>query len=74
MLGLINGSGRPKLNLSIAVLDGVILRIGLALLMGITLDMGVYGFWYGNSIAGYTPFVIGGIYFLSGRWKTPDDV
>lgn len=72
MLGLINGSGRSKLNLAIGLIDGIIMRIGLALLMGLTFNMGVYGFWYGSSISGFVPFVIGGVYFISGRWKRGD--
>ena len=67
---LINGVGMAKLNLTVGLLDGVICRIGLALLMGITLGMGINGFWYGNVLAGYIPFFIGGTYFLTGKWKT----
>ena len=70
MSSLINGSGNFKLNLAVALLDGVFMRIGLSLLLGLTLAWGVYGFWYGNALASFTPFAIGGIYFLSGRWRT----
>ena len=69
-MALISGSGNAKLNLMIALLDGVICRIGFAMFMGLTLEMGIFGFWYGNAIAGYMPFVVGGIYYLSGKWKT----
>lgn len=67
---LINGSGNAKLNLIVGLLDGVVCRIGMALLLGVALDMGIMGFWLGNAIAGYMPFLIGGIYFLTGKWKT----
>jgi putative MATE family efflux protein len=67
---LINGSGNAKLNLIVGLLDGVICRIGLAMLLGLVFDMGIMGFWLGNAFAGYTPFVIGMVYFLTGRWKT----
>lgn len=67
---LINGSGNAKLNLIVGLLDGVICRIGMAILLGLVLDMGIMGFWLGNAIAGYMPFVIGGVYFLTGKWKT----
>ena len=67
---LINGSGNAKLNLVVGLLDGVICRIGMAVLLGLVLDMGIMGFWLGNAIAGYMPFVIGGIFYLSGKWKT----
>jgi len=68
-IALINGSGQTRLNMTVGILDGVICRIGLALLLGITLDMGIKGFWYGNAIAGYVPFLIGVIYYFSGKWK-----
>lgn len=67
---LINGVGNAKLNLTVGLLDGVVCRIGLALLLGLTLGMGIKGFWYGNALAGYVPFIIGGIYYVSGKWKT----
>lgn len=66
---LINGSGNARLNLIVGLLDGVICRIGLAMLMGLALDMGIMGFWLGNAFAGYMPFLIGGFYFISGKWK-----
>jgi putative MATE family efflux protein len=72
MLGLINGTVAAKLNLTIALLDGVAVRIGLALIMGITLKMGAFGFWYGSAIAGYIPFVIGSAYYFKGKWKAKD--
>lgn len=67
---LINGSGNAKLNLILGLLDGVVCRIGLAMLMGLALNMGIMGFWLGNAFAGYVPFLIGSIYFLSGKWRT----
>jgi Na+-driven multidrug efflux pump len=70
MIALINGSGNFKLNLAVALLDGVFMRICLSLLLGITAGMGVHGFWYGHALAGFTPFVIGIFYFLSGSWRT----
>lgn len=66
---LINGSGKPLLNLAIAIIDGVAARIGLAYFMGFGLSMGCRGFWMGDALAGFIPMVIGGIYYLSGRWK-----
>jgi Na+-driven multidrug efflux pump len=69
MMALINGLGNGKLNIMVGILDGVVARLGLALLMGITLGMGIQGFWYGNVLAGYVPFLIGGTYYLSGMWK-----
>lgn len=68
-LALINGSGNAKLNLIVGLLDGVICRVGLAMLMGLAMGMGIMGFWLGNAFAGYMPFLIGGVYFLTGKWK-----
>ena len=66
---LINGSGNSRLNLAVALLDGIAARIGLALLLGIQLGWGIMGFWYGNAFAGCVPFLIGGTYLVSGLWK-----
>ena len=66
---LINGSGNSRLNLAVALLDGVACRIGLSMLLGITFAWGIEGFWYGNAISGCVPFLIGCSYLLSGRWK-----
>ncbi len=69
MNALINGSGNVKTNFLTAILDGIILRIGLALLFGLALNMEYYGFWLGDALAGYTPFFIGLVFYLSGQWK-----
>lgn len=66
---IINGSGNSKLNLAVAIIDGIIGRIGLAYILGWTLSMGPQGFWMGDAIAGFVPFIIGGTFYLSGRWK-----
>ena len=69
MNALINGSGNYKINFVTAILDGIVMRIGLALLFGLALDMKHYGFWLGDALAGFTPFWIGLIFYLSGQWK-----
>ena len=68
-LGLINGSGHSILNFMIAIIDGIVARIGLALLLGVVLNWGIFGFWYGNAFSGLVPMLIGGIYLASGLWK-----
>ena len=68
---LINGSGRPKLNLAVAIIDGVVSRIGLAALFGFALRWDCFGFWMGDALAGFMPLLIGGAFYLSGRWKRP---
>lgn len=69
---LINGSGRPKLNLAVAIIDGMISRIGLAALFGFALHWDCFGFWMGDALAGFMPLVIGGVFYLSGRWKAKE--
>lgn len=66
---LINGSGNSKLNLAVALLDGIVSRIGFAYFLGVILKKGIMGWWYGNAISGLIPFVIGTIYLISGKWK-----
>ena len=66
---LINGSGRARLNLAVAIIDGIISRMGLAALLGFALKWDCFGFWMGDSLAGLMPLVIGGIFYLSGRWR-----
>jgi Na+-driven multidrug efflux pump len=67
---LSNGTGNFVVNFAIAILDAIVIRIGLALLLGLTFGMGYTGFWFGDAIAGFTPFIVGGIFYLSGKWKT----
>ena len=67
---LINGVGNFKLNFLVGILDGVVLRIGLSVVLGVYCGFGIFGFWYGHAIAGFTPFVIGSIYYFTGRWRT----
>ena len=67
---LSNGTGNFVVNFAIAILDAIVIRIGLALLLGVYFNMGYMGFWFGDAFAGFTPFVIGSIFYLSGKWKT----
>ena len=69
VLGLVNGVGFTSFNLIVAILDGVVARIGLSLLLGLALGFGLHGFWWGAVIASYVSVVIPGIYFISGKWK-----
>ncbi len=74
MNALINGSGNYKTNFATAILDGIVLRIGLAVLFGLVLDMRHYGFWLGDALAGFTPFWIGLVFYFSGAWKKDKSV
>ena len=67
---LINGSGRSGLNLAVAIIDGVIARMGLAALLGFALHMDCLGFWMGDALAGFMPLAISLVFYLSGKWRT----
>ena len=69
MNALINGSGNYRINFATAIFDGIVMRIGLAVLLGLVMDMKHYGFWLGDALAGFTPFFIGLVFYLTGRWK-----
>lgn len=68
-LGHINGVGFTTLNLAIAILDGVVGRIGLSILLGHVLGWGVEGFWWGNSLAAFISVFLGFGYYLFGHWE-----
>lgn len=67
---VVNGTGFATLAMTIGLVDGVIARVGLSILLGVYLDWGIKGFWYGNALAGFVAAAIGGAYFFSGKWKT----
>lgn len=66
---LMNGIGNSKLNLIFGLLDGVVLRISLSYILGIVLELGLFGFFLGYALAAYGTSVPGIIYYLSGKWK-----
>ena len=66
---LIQGIGNAKLSMVLALLDGVILRIGFSWLFGIYFGWGFYGFVLGYGLAPYGYAIPGVIYFLSGMWR-----
>ena len=65
----IQGIGNAKLSMVLALLDGVVLRIGLSWLFGIVFNWGFFGFVLGYGLAAYGCAIPGMIYFLSGVWK-----
>jgi putative MATE family efflux protein len=69
MMALINGLGCAKFALVIGILDGIVARVGLAVLLGEAIGMGIMGYWLGSVVAGFVPFVVGGVFFWSGLWK-----
>lgn len=71
-IGLINGLGYAALSFTIGLIDATVARIGLALLLGYVFGLGVFGFWLGGVLGGYTCSIIGGAYYFSGRWKNKE--
>lgn len=68
-IALINGIGNGSLSLITALLDGVVVRIGLCILLSGPCGMGVWGYFWGNALAGYVSTIIGDFYYFSGLWK-----
>lgn len=71
MNALMNGSGNTAVNFSTAIFDGIVMRIGLAILFGLVLDMQYFGFWLGDALAGFMPLVIGIVFYFVGSWRKP---
>ena len=65
----IQGIGNAKLSMVLALMDGVIFRIGLSWLFGTVLEWGFFGFVLGYGLAPYGFAIPGLFYFLSGIWK-----
>lgn len=66
---VINGIGFTALSMTIGLLDGVVARISLSLLFGITLGMGLNGFFLGHSLAIWITALLSFFYYLSGHWE-----
>ena len=67
---MVIGAGFASLNFVIGILDGVICKVGFALVLVYTFDMGVYGYWWGTAISRLLPGLICAAYFFGGKWKT----
>ncbi len=65
----LQGIGHVRLTMVLAMLDGVVLRIGLSWLFGIALNWGFFGFVLGYGLAPYGYAIPSLLYFLSGIWK-----
>ena len=63
------GTGNAKLSFLAGFLDGVVFRLILAYLFGVYFDMGVIGFFMGNSFARIGPIMVHTTYYFSGAWK-----
>jgi Na+-driven multidrug efflux pump len=65
----IQGIGNVKLSMMLAILDGVLLRIGLSWLFGIVFDLGFFGFVLGYGLAPYGFAIPSMLYFLFVKWE-----
>jgi putative MATE family efflux protein len=65
---LLSGVGNSKLVTISGLIESIGVRVILATICGNI--FAIYGYWYGNSAAIFVPAVIGGIYYLSGKWRT----
>ena len=68
--GVVSGSGNARLSFIAGLLDGVVLRISISLVLAYTFDMGIIGFFWGDSLARLAPGILNSVYFFSGRWRT----
>lgn len=69
-ISVLNGIGHGTLNFITGVVDSFVARLGIAIILGFTFNMGIMGFWLGGVLGGYAYTLIGGIYYFSGKWKT----
>ena len=67
---MVIGSGFASMNFMIGILDGVVCKIGLAIVFARALGMGVEGYWWGTALSRLIPGAICVWYLLSGKWKT----
>lgn len=67
--GLARAVGNAVLVMVGAILDGFVLRLGLAYLLGTVAGWGIDGVYLGLTLAPYGAGFVAMIYFLSGRWK-----
>ena len=65
----VQGIGNASFSMLLGLLDGFVCRILLSYVLGIVLDMGLFGFILGYGLASYASTVPATIYFFLGRWK-----
>ena len=65
----ISGIGHAKLCMVLAMMDGIVLRVGLSWFFGSLLGWGFYGYVLGYALAPYGYAIPSMLYFLSGVWK-----
>lgn len=67
--GLARAVGNAVLVMIGAILDGVVLRLGLAYILGTVAGFGLNGVYLGLTLAPYGAGLVAMIYFLSGKWQ-----
>ncbi len=67
---VVEGVGNSMLSLILGLVDGVVARIGIALLLSKVFGMGIHGLWLGDGTADFVILIITAGYFFSGKWKT----
>ncbi len=65
----IQGIGNARMCMVLAMLDGVVLRIGLSWLFGSVLGLGFFGYVLGYGLAPYGYAIPSLIYFLFAKWQ-----
>ncbi len=64
---LFEGLGRTDLEMWAGILENIVVKVLVSVAMAKI--MGVYGYWLGMAIAGFTTPICGFIWYWSGRWK-----
>ncbi|MGE5613110.1 MAG: MATE family efflux transporter [Bacillota bacterium] len=67
--GLITGSGHTVVSSAGGIMSSIGFRIPLAILFGVTLDLGLWGLGFAAPAATVGTALILYIYYISGRWK-----
>ena len=63
---LLNGQTQ---NPTVGTLKALSRALVAAALMGFAMHMDCFGFWMGDALAGFMPLLIGGAFYLSGKWR-----
>lgn len=67
--GLLNGAGYSIISMISSTISSLVFRIPLVLLFARVLQTGVGGLGYAAPIATFFAMLIGGYFYLSGKWK-----
>ncbi len=67
--GFLRGLGNAKLTLALGLTDALVLRVGLSYLLGIAMNMGLYGFFLGYGLAAFGTGIPACIYLFFGKWE-----